>query len=125
MCRTTTGSNSTCAGLPWPTCSYSPFTATITLSQTLRRLLEDVVQPNADVGDVAFALRNYTVGFVIEEQAYLSLMATGEWDDLVTHLPRDTPSDSRAVSDAVAILQGDRDDRYRAGLRAILAGLTV
>lgn len=78
--------------------------------------------PLFDAGDVAYALRNYTIGFVIEEQAYLALVASGEWDDLVRELPRPGANESRRSSDAIAILSDDRDQRFRAGLETILTG---
>jgi len=102
--------------------SYSPFAATARLSATLRTLLQGVVLPSFDAGDIAFALRNYTTGFVIEEQAYLTLVSGGEWDALVQSLPRGGAEDTGRSSDAVAILTGDRDQRFRAGLGAILTG---
>lgn len=102
--------------------SYSPFAATATISATLRKLLQAVTLPSFDAGDIAYALRNYTVGFVIEEQAYLTLVSNGEWDALVQTLPREGPTDTGRNSDGVAILTGDRDQRFRAGLTTILAG---
>ncbi|HZC69217.1 MAG TPA: TetR/AcrR family transcriptional regulator [Jatrophihabitans sp.] len=103
--------------------SYSPFAATAALSATLRALLQAVVLPGVDAGDIAYVLRNYTVGFVIEEQAYLALAASGEWDDLVQTLPRSAGTGTSRGSDAVAILTDDRDTRFRAGLEAILTGV--
>ncbi|MCO5968695.1 TetR/AcrR family transcriptional regulator [Actinoallomurus soli] len=102
--------------------SYSPFAATATISATLRKLLEGLILPSLDAGDVAYALRNYTTGFVIEEQAYLTLLAGGEWDALVQSLPRQGGTEAGRSSDAVAILTGDRDLRFRAGLKVILTG---
>lgn len=102
--------------------SYSPFAATVTLSTTLRTLLQGIVLPSFDAGDIAFALRNYTVGFVIEEQAYLALVATGEWDDLTQALRDISDADRHHGSAAITILAGDRDQRFHAGVSAILAG---
>lgn len=102
--------------------SYSPFAATATISATLRKLLQGVILQSFDAGDIAYALRNYTTGFVIEEQAYLTLVAGGEWDALVQSLPRQDATEADRSSDAIAILTGDRDQRFRVGLAAILTG---
>jgi AcrR family transcriptional regulator len=101
--------------------SYSPFAATAALGATVRTLVAALALPGFDPGDIAYALRNYTVGFVIEEQAYLALVASGEWDELV----RDPPlarAAAGAGSDAIAILRDSRDQRFRAGLEVILTG---
>lgn len=102
--------------------SYSPFAATATISATLRTLLEGVILASFDAGDIAYALRNYTTGFVIEEQAYLTLVASGEWEGLVQALPRQGGTGPDRSSDAIAILTGDRDRRFRTGLTVILTG---
>lgn len=102
--------------------SYSPFAAAAQLGATLRALLQALALPSFDAGDLAYVLRNFTIGFVIEEQAYLGLVGTGEWDDLVANPPRSTVADPEQASDAIAILGGDRHARFRAGLTAILAG---
>ena len=65
---------------------------------------------------------SYTIGFVIEEQAYLALVANGEWDDLVRELPRPDANESRRSSDAIALLSDDRRQRFRTGLETILTG---
>ncbi len=104
--------------------SYSPFAATAALSITVRRMLAALTLPGFDPGDIAYTLRNYTVGFVLEEQAYLALVATGEWAELLRHpplAPSDQPSDYQG-SDAVTILSDSRDRRFRAGLEAIITG---
>lgn len=101
--------------------SYSPFAATARLGATVRQLLAALTMPGFDAGDIAFTLRNYTVGFVIEEQAYLALVASGEWDQLVAE-PVELPDRSRPASDAIAILADDRDRRFRAGIRTVLTG---
>ncbi len=104
--------------------SYAPFAATANLANTLRALLQGVTRPQFDAGDIAFALRNYTTGFVIEEQAYLALANSGEWDALVDALaPRDSDP-TNGPSDGVAILTSNRDTRFLAGLTAILTGIT-
>lgn len=103
--------------------SYSPFTATATLSGTLRRLLRAITLPRFDAGDVAYALRNYTTGFVIEEQAYLALASTGEWNSLVDALASTDSGQVDGTSDAVTILTDDRDRRFLAGLTTILTGV--
>lgn len=102
--------------------SYSPFAATAALGATLRTLLQAMALPAFDAGNLAFVLRNYTVGFVIEEQAYLALVAAGEWDDLVQTPPRHQVAEPDGASDAITILTDDRDRRFRAGLEAILTG---
>ena len=102
--------------------SYSPFAATANIAGTLRALLQAVTVPQFDAGDIAYALRNYTTGFVIEEQAYLALERTGEWERLVEALEPDARDLPGGMSDAVVILTDDRDKRYLAGLIAILTG---
>lgn len=105
--------------------SYSPFAATAALGATLRRLLHEIALPAFDAGDLAYVLRNFTVGFVIEEQAYLGLVEGGEWVALA-ELPTGhglvEPDDA---SDAITILSDNRDKRFRAGIEAILAGTVV
>ncbi|MFE3187517.1 TetR/AcrR family transcriptional regulator [Nocardia sp. NPDC059240] len=101
--------------------SYSPFAATLALSGTLMRLLQGVVQPPFHPGDIQSALRSYTTGFVIEEQAYLELERTGEWEPLVTALTAHFPRANR-TGDTISIMTGERDRRFTAGLTAILTG---
>lgn len=103
--------------------SYSPFAATATISGTLRTLLRAITLPHFDAGDVAYTLRNYTTGFVIEEQAYLALVSTGEWNPLVEALASKADDQVNGTSDAVAILTDDRDMRFFAGLTTILTGI--
>ena len=103
--------------------SYSPFAATASISGTLRTLLRAITLPHFDAGDVAYTLRNYTTGFVIEEQAYLALVSTGEWNPLVDALASKADDQVNGTSDAVAILTGDRDRRFLAGLTTILTGI--
>jgi len=105
--------------------SYSPFAATIALGTTLRTLLQAIALPSFDAGDLAYVLRNYAVGFVIEEQAYLGLVASGEWDDLIRNPLGTGSAEPVGASDAIAILGSDRDRRFRAGIEAILAGTVV
>ncbi|WP_214105360.1 TetR/AcrR family transcriptional regulator [Acrocarpospora catenulata] len=100
--------------------SYAPFAATVELSATLRALLRVVALPHIDAGDLAFVLRSYTTGFVIEEQAYLALQSSGEWDTLVGTVSAHSRVGEPA--DVIAIMTGDRDRRFRAGLMAILVG---
>lgn len=102
--------------------SYSPFAATANIAGTLRALLQAVTLPQFDAGDIAYALRNYTTGFVIEEQAYLALDDTGEWESLVEALEPDARDLPGGISDAIVILTDDRDRRYLAGLVVILTG---
>ena len=104
--------------------SYAPFAATAALGATVRQLLVEIVRPGFDPGDIAYTLRNYTVGFVLEEQAYLALVATGEWDELIRHPPLEQTNPTRS-SDAITILTGNRDQRFLAGLNAILTGTTL
>ncbi|MDG3009606.1 TetR/AcrR family transcriptional regulator [Rhodococcus sp. D2-41] len=102
--------------------SYSPFAATAALGATLRTLLQAIALPSFDAGNLAYVLRNYTVGFVIEEQAYLALVEAGEWDDLVQTPPGGGVDEPAGASDAITILSDDRNRRFRSGIEAILAG---
>ncbi len=102
--------------------SYSPFAATAALGVTVRTLLAGIVLPEFDPGDIAYVLRNYTVGFVIEEQAYLALVDSGEWDELIRRPPTGAPTQAKRGSDAISILGDNRDHRFHAGLGAVLAG---
>jgi TetR/AcrR family tetracycline transcriptional repressor len=104
--------------------SYSPFAAAAALGATVRRLLSAITRPQFDPGDIAYALRSYTVGFVIEEQAYVALVDSGEWDELIRRPPTQTTDIARG-SDAIGILGDNRDHRFRAGLTAVLTGTTV
>ena len=103
--------------------SYSPFAATASISGTLRTLLRAITLPHLDAGDVAYTLRNYPTGFVIEEQAYLALVSTGEWAPLVDTLRTNGREQNDGPSHAVTILTGPRDERFRAGLTVILTGV--
>ncbi|PFX04756.1 TetR/AcrR family transcriptional regulator [Nocardia farcinica] len=102
--------------------SYAPTVATARLGVTLRTLLAAVTRPPFTPGDLASVLRSYTTGFVIEEQAYLEISDSGEWDDLITALEATGLPRVDSTGDIIAIMTGDRDERFRAGLRAILAG---
>lgn len=103
--------------------SYSPFAATAALGATLRTLLHSIAVPAIDAGNLAYVLRNYTVGFVIEEQAYLALVVAGEWDDLIQTPPAaHDVVEPTGTSDAITILSDDRNQRFQAGLEAILTG---
>lgn len=102
--------------------SYAPFAATLKLSATLMTLLQALTLPEFSAGDIAVVLRSYTTGFVILEQAFLELKDADEWDSLVDAIaasghPRVTETD-----DAVAVITGNREQRFVAGLTAILAG---
>lgn len=101
--------------------SYAPFAATVTFGTTVRTLLADIVRSDLDPGDIGYTLRNYTVGFVLEEQAYLALIASGEWAQLAAEPALQRTNPVRG-SDAVTILTGDRNHRFRAGLEAVLRG---
>lgn len=102
--------------------SYSPFAATAALGATVRALVAGIALPGFDPGDIAYVLRNYTVGFVIEEQAYLALVDSGEWNELISQPPIEPSTRARQGADAIDILSDDRDRRFRAGLAAVLAG---
>ena len=102
--------------------SYSPFAATSNLSSILRTLLRAVVLPPHHPGDLASVLRSYTTGFVIEEQAYLELANAGEWDPLVDALASNGQPRVDESGDIIAIMTGDRDQRFTVGLHTILAG---
>lgn len=104
--------------------SYSPFAATAALGATVRMLLAGIARPEFDPGDLAYVLRNYTVGFVIEEQAYLALVDSGEWEELIRQPPTQA-TDTTQGSDAIGILGDNRDHRFRAGLTAALTGTTI
>ncbi|MFE3081506.1 TetR/AcrR family transcriptional regulator [Nocardia tengchongensis] len=101
--------------------SYSPFAATLKLSGTLMRLLQGIVQPPFQAGDIQSVLRSYTIGFVIEEQAYLELERVGEWEPLVATLTLNGPR-LNSTGDTISIMTGERDRRFTAGLTAILTG---
>ncbi|MFE3226165.1 TetR/AcrR family transcriptional regulator [Nocardia sp. NPDC059228] len=101
--------------------SYSPFAATVELSGTLMTLLQGIVVPPFEPGDLQSVLRSYTTGFVIEEQAYLELERSGEWQPLVSALTADAPRPN-PTGDTISIMTGERDRRFTAGLTAILAG---
>ncbi|WP_134324801.1 TetR family transcriptional regulator [Cumulibacter soli] len=103
--------------------AYSPLPAAARVGATLRTLLSGLVAARYDTGDVAYVLRNYTVGFVIEEQAHVRLVVDGEWDSLVQTLRESGVEEPAGASHGVAILSDDRDVRFRAGLDVILAGV--
>lgn len=103
--------------------SYAPFAATLNLSATLLALLESVTVPPHSPGQIAALLRSYTTGFVIDEQAYLELAASGEWDGLVAQIQATGRQRTADADDLIAILTGDRDQRFDAGLDMILTGL--
>ncbi|MCX4091815.1 TetR/AcrR family transcriptional regulator [Nocardia sp. alder85J] len=105
--------------------SYSPFGAASHLSAVLRTLLAAVTRPPYRPGDLASVLRSYTVGFVIEEQSYLELESTGEWQPLVATLLADGPARVDESGDQIALMTGDRDERFTAGLRTVLTDATV
>ncbi|WP_019926313.1 TetR/AcrR family transcriptional regulator [Nocardia sp. BMG111209] len=105
--------------------SYSPFGAASQLSAVLRTLLAAVTRPPFEAGDLASVLRSYTVGFVIEEQAYLELESAGEWQPLVRTLLANGAPRVDESGDIIAIMTGDRDRRFTAGLRTVLNDATV
>jgi len=103
--------------------SYAPLAATLDLSATLMALLEAVTAPEYSPGQLAALLRSYTTGFVIDEQAFLELKATGEWDSLVQQIADGGHHRPPDADDLIAILTGDRDQRFDGGLDMILTGL--
>lgn len=102
---------------------YAPLAATLTLSATLNALLEAVTSPRYSSGQIAALLRSYTTGFVIDEQAFLELRATGDWDHLVAQIAASSHPRPADADDLVAMLTGDRDQRFDTGLDMILTGL--
>jgi hypothetical protein len=68
-------------------------------------------------------LRSYTTGFVIDEQGFLELKATDEWDPLVQQIADSGHRRPAEADDLIAILAGDRDRRFDTGLDMILTGL--
>ncbi|MCV7113696.1 TetR/AcrR family transcriptional regulator [Mycolicibacterium setense] len=103
--------------------SYAPLEATLALSATLRTLLESVALPHYSSGHVAALLRSYTIGFVIDEQSFLELEASGEWVDLVGQITERGYHRRADADDLIAIVTGDRDQRFDTGLDMILTGL--
>ncbi len=102
--------------------SYSPSPETLRVSRTLTTLLDSVVLPQFSVGEIVLVLRSYITGFVIEEQAYLELRNAGEWEPLVARISTDDQARPEGADDILAIMTGDRDLRFTAGLRAVLDG---
>lgn len=103
--------------------SYAPMAATLNLSATLTTLLQGVTAPEHSAGQLAALLRSYTIGFVIDEQAYLELDTTGEWDSLLGQIAETGHHRLADADDLIAILTGDRDQRFTTGLDMILTGL--
>ncbi|HEX5144340.1 MAG TPA: TetR/AcrR family transcriptional regulator [Mycobacterium sp.] len=103
--------------------SYAPLGATLTLSATLTKQLEAVTAPGYSPGQLAALLRSYTTGFVIDEQAFLELNASNEWDSLVQQIADSGHQRPADADDLIAILTGDRSQRFKAGLDMILTGL--
>lgn len=103
--------------------SYAPLAATLNLSATLMALLQVVTAPEHSSGQLAALLRTYTMGFVIDEQAFLELKSTGEWDSLVAQIAGSGYQRPAEADDLIAIVTGDRDDRFNTGLDMILNGL--
>lgn len=105
--------------------SYAPLRATLELSATLMALLGAVIAPGYSPGQLSALLRSYTIGFVIDEQAFLELEARGEWDSLVQQISDGGHDRPPGADDLIAILTGDRDRRFDEGLDMILAGLVL
>jgi AcrR family transcriptional regulator len=102
--------------------SYAPFAAALNLSSTLLTLLQAVTLPEFSAGDIALVLRSYTTGFVTLEQAFLELRNADEWDSLVRAIAASDHPRITETDDTIAIMTGDRDQRFAAGLGTILAG---
>lgn len=103
--------------------TYAPLAATLNLSATLMALLQALTAPEYSPGQLTALLRSYTTGFVIDEQAFLELEASGEWDSLVQQIAANGYTRPAGADDLVAILTGDRDRRFTTGLDMILTGL--
>lgn len=103
--------------------SYAPLAATLNLSATLMALLQAVTAPERSAGQLGALLRSYTTGFVIDEQAFLELKGTDEWDLLVQQIADSGHRRPAEADDLIAILTGDRDRRFDSGLDMILTGL--
>jgi AcrR family transcriptional regulator len=102
---------------------YAPLAATLDLSATLTALLQAITAPKHSPGQLAALLRSYTIGFVIDEQAFLELRGSGEWDSLVARMADSGHQRSAEADDLVAVVTGDRDRRFNTGLDMILTGL--
>jgi TetR/AcrR family transcriptional regulator, tetracycline repressor protein len=103
--------------------TYAPLAATLQLSATLMALLEAITKPDYSPGQIATLLRSYTTGFVIDEQAYLELEASDEWDALLQQIADAGHRRTADTDDLIAILTGNRDQRFATGLDMILTGL--
>lgn len=103
--------------------TYAPLAATLKLSATLMTLLQEVTAPEHSPGQLAALLRSYTTGFVIDEQAFLELKGTDEWDSLVQQIADSGHHRPADAEDLIAILTDDRDRRFHTGLDMILTGL--
>lgn len=103
--------------------SYAPLAATLNLSATLMALLQAVTAPEHSPGQLAALLRSYTTGFVVDEQAFLELKGTGEWDSLVAQIADSGYQRPAEADDLIAIVTGNRDHRFNTGLDMILTGL--
>lgn len=86
-------------------------------------LLQAITTRGYSPGQLAALLRSYTTGFVIDEQAFLELKATDEWDPLVQQIADSGHHRPAAADDLIAILTADRDRRFNIGLDVILTGL--
>ncbi|BBY56747.1 TetR/AcrR family transcriptional regulator [Mycobacterium koreense] len=104
--------------------SYAPLAATLALSTTLTTLLQAITAPGYSAGQLAALLRSYTTGFVVDEQSYLELKASNEWESLVQQIADSAHPRPAGADDLIAILTGDRDQRFNTGLDMILTGLT-
>lgn len=103
--------------------SYAPLSTTLELSATLNTLLRAVTAPEYSPGQLSALLRSYTTGFVIDEQAFLELKASDEWDSLVAQIAESGHRRPAGADDLIAIVTGDRDLRFDTGLDMILVGL--
>lgn len=103
--------------------SYAPLAATLNLSATLMALLRAVTAPGYSPGQLAALLRSYTTGFVIDEQSFLELKTTNEWDSLLQQMADSGHRRPAEADDLIAVLTDDRDRRFLTGLDMILTGL--
>lgn len=104
--------------------AYSPSIPAIRISQELHESFQVICLPDVEPGELVLVLRSYVTAFVIEEQAYLELVSNDEWSPLVRAISATGHVRTSGRSDIVAIMTGDRDERFISGLRIILRGVT-
>ena len=103
--------------------SPAPLTATLDLSTTLMTVLQAIIAPGHSPAQLAALLRSYTTGFVLDEQVFLEFNTSNEWDSLVQGIADSGHTRPHGANDLIAILTGDRDQQFKAGLDMILTGL--